>query len=41
MLFQFSEQQNMIRDMAHDFAEDAVKPIAKEIDETERFPLRP
>lgn len=39
MLFQFSEQQNMIRDMAHDFAEDAVKPIAKEIDETERFPI--
>lgn len=39
MLFQFSEQQNMIRDMAHDFAEETVKPIAKEIDETERFPI--
>ena len=39
MDFQFTEQQSMIRDMVREFAEAEVKPLAKEIDETERFPI--
>ncbi len=33
-----TEEQLMLRDMTHDFAQNEVKPIAAEIDETCRFP---
>ncbi|MCB1059767.1 MAG: acyl-CoA dehydrogenase [Calditrichaeota bacterium] len=33
-----TEEQKMLRDMVRDFAENKIKPIAAEIDETERFP---
>lgn len=33
-----TEEQKMLRDMVRDFAETKIKPIAAEIDETERFP---
>jgi butyryl-CoA dehydrogenase len=36
--FEFNEQQRMIRDMARDFANKEIVPIAAEIDEQERFP---
>jgi len=36
--FEFNEQQRMIRDMARDFANREIVPIAAEIDENERFP---
>ena len=39
MDFQLTEQQQMIRDMAREFAVNEVKPIAKEVDEKHMFPL--
>jgi len=36
--FQFTEQQRMIRDMARDFANRVIAPVAAELDATERFP---
>ena len=38
MQFELTEQQRMIRDMARDFAQREVAPIAAEIDREERFP---
>lgn len=38
MQFQFTEQQRMIRDMARDFANRVIVPVAAELDATERFP---
>jgi butyryl-CoA dehydrogenase len=36
--FQFNEQQRMIRDMARDFTNRVIVPVAAELDATERFP---
>jgi butyryl-CoA dehydrogenase len=36
--FQFNEQQRMIRDMARDFANRVIVPVAAELDATETFP---
>jgi alkylation response protein AidB-like acyl-CoA dehydrogenase len=36
--FQFNEQQRMIRDMARDFANRVIVPVAAELDATEKFP---
>ena len=33
-----SKEQEMARTLFHDFAENEVKPLAQEVDETERFP---
>lgn len=33
-----TEEQKMLREMVRDFAQNRIKPIAAEIDETERFP---
>lgn len=33
-----SEQHEAIRDMTHDFAENEIRPVANELDESERFP---
>jgi alkylation response protein AidB-like acyl-CoA dehydrogenase len=38
MDFELSEEQRMIRDMAREFAEGEIAPIAAEIDETGEFP---
>ena len=38
MDFELSEEQKMIQDMAHDFAEKEIKPKAPELDKTERHP---
>jgi butyryl-CoA dehydrogenase len=38
MKFALSEEQKMIKDMVRDFAEKELRPIAREIDEEERFP---
>ncbi len=38
MDFHLSKEQLMLRKMYRDFAENEVKPLAEEIDETERFP---
>lgn len=38
MQFEFNEQQRMIRDMARDFANREIVPIAAEIDQQEKFP---
>ncbi|MBS4538087.1 acyl-CoA dehydrogenase [Clostridium sp. D2Q-11] len=38
MNFSLTKEQEMIRKVMNDFAEKEVKPIAAEIDETERFP---
>jgi len=38
MHFELTEEQQMIRDMTHRFAEEKLKPIAAEIDEHHRFP---
>jgi alkylation response protein AidB-like acyl-CoA dehydrogenase len=35
---QLTEEQKMLREMVRDFAQTRIKPIAQEIDETERFP---
>ena len=39
MNFALSEEQQLVRQMARQFAEEKVKPIAGEIDETEEFPM--
>ena len=38
MNFVLSKEQEMARTLFHDFAENEVKPLAQEVDETERFP---
>ena len=38
MDFKLSEDQELMRDMFREFAESAVKPLAAELDEQERFP---
>jgi butyryl-CoA dehydrogenase len=38
MDFNFTEEQKLVRDTARDFAENQVKPKAKELDETSRYP---
>ena len=38
MDFKMSEEHQQLQEMYRDFAENEVKPIAKEIDETMRFP---
>lgn len=38
MDFNLSKEQLLVRQLVRDFAENEVKPIAAEIDETERFP---
>ena len=37
-LFEFSEEQNMLRDMVREFVNAEVKPIASQIDENEEIP---
>ncbi|MCB2204650.1 acyl-CoA dehydrogenase family protein [bacterium] len=37
-LFQFTEEQNMLRDMVREFVNEEVKPIAGDIDENEEIP---
>jgi butyryl-CoA dehydrogenase len=37
--FQLTREQEMVRKMLKDFTENEVKPLAAEIDETERFPM--
>ena len=39
MDFTFTREQDFVRQMVKEFAENEVKPIASEIDETERFPM--
>jgi len=36
--FEFTEEQKMLRDMARDFVNSEVKPIAQQIDEEEQIP---
>jgi len=38
MDFQFTEEQQLIKNMVREFAEEEVKPIAAEIDKTHKFP---
>jgi len=38
MDFEFTEEQQMIRKMVRDFAENEIRPIAKEMDASEEFP---
>ncbi len=38
MDFELSEEQRMIQKMAQDFAEKEIKPVARELDRTERHP---
>lgn len=37
-MFQFTQEQNSIREMVREFAEKEIKPLAEEIDKTGRFP---
>ena len=37
-LFEFNEEQNMLREMVRDFVNNEVKPIAHQIDEDEKIP---
>ncbi|MCF6191534.1 MAG: acyl-CoA dehydrogenase family protein [Candidatus Hydrothermae bacterium] len=39
MDFQLTEEQRMIQEMAREFAQREIAPIAKQIDEEERFPI--
>ena len=39
MDYSLTKEQEFVRQMVRDFAENEVKPIAAEIDETERFPM--
>ena len=39
MDFHLSKEQEMVRKMYREFAENEVKPLAEEIDEEERFPM--
>jgi len=36
--FEFSSEQKMLRDLAHDFAEKEIKPVAEHYDVTEEYP---
>jgi len=36
--FSLSSEQKMLRDMAHDFAENEIKPVAEHYDQTHEFP---
>src|SRR5690625_1727410 len=38
MYFEYTEEQKMIQDTARDFAENHIKPIAKQMDKDEQFP---
>ncbi|TCO76419.1 acyl-CoA dehydrogenase [Marinisporobacter balticus] len=38
MQFKLTKEQEMVRKMVRSFAENEVKPLAEEVDETERFP---
>ena len=37
--FDLSEEQQAVREMVRDFAEQEIRPIAAKIDETHEFPL--
>ena len=39
MNFELTKEQELVRQMVREFAVNEVKPIAAEIDETERFPM--
>ncbi|PAB59334.1 acyl-CoA dehydrogenase [Anaeromicrobium sediminis] len=39
MQFNLTKEQEMVRKMVRSFAENEVKPLAAEVDETERFPM--
>jgi len=39
MDFKLTREQELVQQMVRDFAVNEVKPIAAEIDETERFPM--
>ena len=39
MDFHLTREQEMVRKMYREFAENEVKPLAEELDEEERFPL--
>ena len=39
MNFALTKEQEFVRQMVREFAVNEVKPIAAEIDETERFPM--
>lgn len=39
MNFQLTREQQLVQQMVREFAVNEVKPIAAEIDETERFPM--
>ena len=39
MNFQLTREQELVKQMVREFAVNEVKPIAAEIDETERFPM--
>ncbi|KAJ52181.1 butyryl-CoA dehydrogenase, partial [Clostridium tetanomorphum DSM 665] len=39
MNFALTREQEFVKQMVREFAENEVKPIAAEIDETERFPM--
>ncbi|MBV7273343.1 acyl-CoA dehydrogenase [Clostridium sp. PL3] len=39
MNFTLTEEQELVKQMVREFAENEVKPLAAEIDETERFPM--
>jgi len=36
--FEFTEEQRMLRDMAREFVNAEIKPIAQKIDEEEKYP---
>ncbi|HBZ55447.1 MAG TPA: acyl-CoA dehydrogenase, partial [Syntrophobacteraceae bacterium] len=38
MLFELTDEQKMIQDMARKFAEREIKPVAAELDRTHRHP---
>jgi butyryl-CoA dehydrogenase len=37
--FKLTREQEMVRKMVRSFSENEVKPLAAEVDETERFPM--
>ena len=39
MNFQLTREQELVKQMVREFAQNEVKPIAAEIDVTERFPM--
>ncbi len=41
MDFSYSREQQMVKKMIKEFAEREIAPIAAEIDEEEKFPLKP